>query len=221
MLRRWSLLVMMVGVIVGFHDGCARLGLSQKPSWIDGASEQYPSSQYLVGIGQADSRATSTERAYAAVAKIFKAEISAQARDWESYLVLENRGKASTERRLSLDHVTNVSTDKVLENVQILDTWFDRRTGQHYVMAGMNRAQSEAALLERIAELDRTVETEMRESRENQDKLTRVRNMKRATKNLVLREAYNADLRVIRTSGQGVAPVYRVADLANELEQFL
>ena len=223
MLHRWSLLIVIVaiGVMVGVLDGCTRLGLSQKPSWIDGTSEQYPASQYLLGVGQADSRAASTERAYAAVARIFKAEISAQARDWESYLVLENRGKASTERRLTLDHVTNVSTDKVLENVQILDSWFDRRTGQHYVMAGMNRAQSEAALVERIAELDRTVETEIRESRESQDKLTRVRNMKRAAKNLVLREAYNADLRVIRTSGQGVAPVYRVADLTNELEQFL
>lgn len=221
MLRRWSLLIVLVGVLVGVLDGCARLGLSQKPSWIDGASEQYPSSQYLLGLGQADSRPVAAERAYAAVAKVFKAEISAQARDWESYLVLENRGKASTERRLTLDQVTRVSTDKVLENVRILDTWFDRRTGQHFVLAGMHRAQSEAALLERIAELDRMVDTEIRESRETQDKLTRVRNIKRAAKNLVLREVYNADLRVIRSSGQGVAPVYRVAELTAELEQFL
>jgi len=221
MLRRWVLLIVTVGAMVGMLDGCARLGLSQKPSWVDGASEHYPSSQYLLGVGQADSRAVATERAYAAVAKIFKAEISAQARDWESYLVLENRGKASTERRLTLDHVTSVSTDKVLENVQILDSWFDRRTGQHYVMAGMNRAQSEAAMLERITELDQRVETEIKESRETRDKLTRVRNIKRATKNLVLREVYNADLRVIRSSGQGVAPLYRVAELTAELEQFL
>src|SRR5437867_1321820 len=221
MLRRWVFLMVTVAVMVGMLDGCARLGLSQKPSWVDGASEHYPSSQYLLGVGQADSRAVATERAYAAVAKIFKAEISAQARDWESYLVLENKGKASTERRLTLDHVTSVSTDKVLENVQILDIWLDRRTGQHYVMAGMNRAQSEAALLERITELDQKVETAIKESRETQDKLTRVRNIKRATKNLVLREVYNADLRVIRSSGQGVAPLYRVAELTAELEQFL
>ncbi len=223
MLRRWSLLIILVGALgtAGVLDGCAGLGRSQKPAWIDGASEQYPSSQYLLGLGQADSRTVAAERGYAAVAKIFKAEISAQARDWESYLVLENRGKASTERRLTLDQVTRVSTDKVLENVGILDTWFDRRTGQHYALAGMNRAQSEAALLERIAELDRMVETEIRESRETQDKLTRVRNIKRAAKNLVLREAYNADLRVIRSSGQGVVPTYRVAELTAELEQFL
>ena len=109
MLRRWVFPMVTVAVMVGMLDGCAHLGLSQKPSWVDGTSEQYPSSQYLLGVGQADSRAVATERAYAAVAKIFKAEISAQARDWESYLVLENKGKASTERRLTLDHVTSVS----------------------------------------------------------------------------------------------------------------
>ena len=35
------------------------------------------------------------------------------------------------------------------------------------------------------------------------------------------REAYNADLRVIRSSGQGDPAVYRVAELTAELEQFL
>jgi hypothetical protein len=37
----------------------------------------------------------------------------------------------------------------------------------------------------------------------------------------VLRETYNADLRVIRPSGQGTAAAYRVSELTHELEQFL
>jgi hypothetical protein len=37
----------------------------------------------------------------------------------------------------------------------------------------------------------------------------------------VLRETYNADLRVIRPSGQGNAAAYRVSELTHELEQFL
>jgi hypothetical protein len=192
-----------------------------KPGWLDGSSPEFPSSQYLLGVGQAETRAVAAEQAYAAVAKIFKAEINAQAKDWESYLVIENRGKATTERRLTLDNVTRVSTDKVLENVRILDTWFDRRSGQHYALAGMNRAQAESALLERIAELDQMIDTEVTEARRTQDKLTRVRNLKRAAKNLVLREVYNADLRVIRASGQGQPPAYRVSELTAELEQFL
>jgi len=59
------------------------------------------------------------------------------------------------------------------------------------------------------------------EARSVADKLSRVRNLRRAIKNLVLREAYNVDLRIIRASGHGNDPAYRVADLTNELEQFL
>ena len=201
--------------------GCGWIGGAARPPWIDGNSVQYPSSQYLVGVGQADSRAQATEKAYAAVSRIFKAEITAQAKDWESYLVVESRGQTNTERRLTLDNVTRVTTDKVLENVQILDTWFDQKARQYYALAGMNRAQAESAMVERLAELDRTIQTQVTEARHTQDKLSRVRNLKRAAKNLVLREAYNTDLRTIRSSGQGSPAAYRVAELTAELEQFL
>jgi len=48
-----------------------------------------------------------------------------------------------------------------------------------------------------------------------------VRALRRASRNLVLRETYNADLRVIRASGQGTAAAYRVQDLIRELAKLL
>jgi hypothetical protein len=207
---------------VGFASGgCAWFEGSGKPAWVDGSSPEYPPVQYLLGVGQADSRNGASDQAYAAVARIFKAEIAAQAKDWESYLVVESRGSAQTERRLTLDNVTKVSTDKVLENVSIKDTWYDPRKGLHYALAAMNRPQAEASLMERMADLDRTVEADLAESRQTADKLAKVRTLRRAARNLVLREAYNADLRVIRPSGQGMPSGYRVSELTNELEQFL
>lgn len=193
----------------------------ERPDWIEGTSAAYPASQYLVGLGQSDRRTGAEEQAYAALAKVFKAEIVAQSKDWESYLVVENRSHASAERRLTLDSVTKVSTDKVLENVRILDVWFDRKKGQYYALAGMDKIQAEAALLDRIGELDHSIETEMNESRQARDKLLRVRNLKRAAKNLVVRDAYNTDLRVVRASGQGTPSSYRIVDVTNELEEFL
>jgi hypothetical protein len=204
----------------GLPGGCA-WSRGGPPAWIEGASRDYPSDQYLTGVGQAESQPAAAERAYAAVARIFKAEVSAQSRDWESFLLLEKRSNTQTERRLTLDQVTRVSTDKVLENVRILDGWFDQRTGRHYALAGMNRAQAGMAMQERIAELDGMVEAGLQGSRQAQDKLDRLRNIRRAVKSLVLREAYNADLRIIRQSGQGIEAVYRVADLTAEMERFV
>jgi hypothetical protein len=202
-------------------NSCAWFGRGATPAWIEGTSKEHPSTQYLVGVGQADSPPEAASRAYAAVSRIFKAEINAQSKDWESFLVLEKKGTASAERRLTLDQVTRVSTDKVLENVRLLDTWRDPKTGQHYALAGMERAQAGAALQEKIADLDREIQTEVRESQEVQDKLAAVRHLRKALKTLVVREAYNADLRVIRASGQGLQPPYRVAELTSQFQDLL
>ena len=202
-------------------SGCGWLGDKPKPGWIDGTSQSYPPAQYLVGVGQGENRNSANDQAYAAVARIFKAEVAAQAKDWESYLLVERGGSSNTERKLTLDSVTRVSTDKVLENVAIMDTWYDVRKGLYYSLAAMSRPQAEASLMERMITLDRTVDADVRGARHTTDKLAKVRDLRRATHNLVLREAYNADLRVIRPSGQGTPSVYRVSELANELEEFL
>ena len=202
-------------------SGCAWFGGQSKPDWIEGSSAAYPSAQYLTGLGQAESRAVAEDRAYAAVARIFKAEVSAQAKDWESYLVIEQRGHSNAERRLTLDNLTRVSTDKVLENVRIVERWIDAKTGLQYALAGMHRPQAEAAFMERITELDRSISDDVEEARRPSDKLARVKALRRAVRNLVLRETYNADLRVIRPSGQGTVAAYRVSELTHEIEQFL
>jgi len=222
-MRDGSLFVGRMGflLVLGALSGCAWFGGQAKPDWIDGVSAAYPSGQYLVGVGQAESRAAAEDRAYAAVARIFKVEVSAQAKDWESYLVIEQRGHSSTERRLTLDNLTRVSTDKVLENVRIVDRWVDRHTGLHYALAGMHRPQAETSFMERITTLDRAISDDVEEAHRPSDKLAKVRALRRAARNLVLRETYNADLRVIRPSGQGTAAAYRVSELTHELEQFL
>ena len=201
--------------------GCGGQGKRGAPAWVNGISQEFPPARYLVGVGQADTRTGAEEQAYAAVSKTFKAEIEMQSKDWESYLVVEDRSYARTERRLVLDKVTQVSTEKVLENVRVLDAWFDAKNRQYYALAGMDKVQAEPALLERIRELDGTIATQVSDARQASDKLARARNLKRAAKNLVVREAYNADLRVIRSGGQGEAPAYRVTELMNELERFL
>jgi hypothetical protein len=192
-----------------------------KPAWIDGVSPDYPSGQYLTGVGQGDNRAVADDRAYAALARVFKAEVSAQSKDWESYVVVEQRGTSHDERRLALDQLTRVSTDKVLENAKIVDRWYDAKRNLYYALGGMHRAQAESALMERLTDLDHSVQSDVEEAHQTSDKLAKVRALRRASRNLVLRETYNADLRVIRASGQGTAAAYRVQDLIRELEDYL
>ncbi len=201
--------------------GCSWFGGQQKPSWVDGMSSDYPSAQYLTGVGQGQTRPEADNQAYAALARIFTAQISAQSKDWETYLLVERNGYSRDERRLTLDQVTQVSTDKVLEDVSIVDRWYDSKTATFYALAGMHRLQAETTLLERIAELDRSIEDDVRDVHQTTDALAKVRGLRRATRNLILREAYNADLRVIRASGQGSTAPYQVHELTHQLDEFM
>ena len=201
--------------------GCAWLGGKDKPEWVDGRASDYPPSQYLTGVGQGDNRNMAENQAYAAVARIFKVEVAAQAKDWEAYLVTEHDEVASAERRLTIDHVTKVSTDKVLENVSIGDAWYDVGKKVHYALAVVNRSQAEASVTDKVVSLDREIDADVVEARQTTDKLAKVRALRRAGRNLVLREAYNTDLRVIRSSGQGLPSAHRAGELSGELAQFL
>jgi hypothetical protein len=191
------------------------------PDWVEGTkAAAYPDARFLIGVGQADSKPVAEERAYAAVSRIFKAEVSSQAKDWESYLTLEKRGNVRTERRLTLDSVTQVSTDKRLENVSIAETWRDQKTGLHSALAVMNRAAAHAAFRSKIAELDEAIEHDVKEARATTDTYLKMRGLRRAIRTLIIRDASNSDLRVV-TGGRGVAADYAVAGLTGELKTLL
>lgn len=215
-LRMVIILVSLPGLV-----GCSVFHRNGSPSWIVGQSSEYPSNRFLLGVGEGDSRPIAEERAYAAVARIFKAEIHAHSQDWETYWLLEDGGRESSKRELALEHVTRVTTDKVLENVRILERWVHPETLVHVVLAGIDRQQAEGALLQRIEEYDRTVQDAVYQARQSGDKLERIGKLQHALTTLILREAANADLRIIRANGLGVSSAYRVGKLTTELKQFL
>lgn len=220
-LRQADAILLCLGVMVFASTGCSWFLGKGKPGWVDGRSAEYPSTHYLTGVGQAETRSNAEDQAYAAVARIFKTEVAAQAKDWEAYWVVENRGVSNAERRLTIDHVTKVTTDKVLENVRIADVWYDSDSRMYYALSVMNRAQAEVSLMDKVVALDRAIDTDVAESQQTTGKLSKVRAFRRAVKNLVLREVYNTDLRVIRPSGHGSPSAYQVHKLSGELEQFL
>ena len=209
------LLCLCVSVLV---PGCAT---KSPPTWTIGESEEFPSKQYLVGVGEGISRTVAEERAYAAVARIFEANIEAQSRDSESYSIEEKNGTANTTRQLTLDHVTQVSTNKILNNVTVLDTWNQPEKKQFYVLAGMDRSKAEKALRDQISEWDQTIDKEVTEGRTAENKLSKIRGYKRAIKYLNLRDDANRKLQIVRIDGSGVAAFYRLEELKRELEHYL
>src|SRR5207247_7559278 len=103
-----------------------------------------------------------------------KAEVTSQCQDWESYLSLEKKGDVQAERTLVVDTMTKVSTDKLLENVKIAETWLDAKTGLYSALAVMDRGVARMLLTSRIAELDEAIVHDEKEARESTAQLMKI-----------------------------------------------
>ncbi len=212
--------IVVVGLYLGM-SGCAIFSSVERPSWVMGSNEQYPSTRYLVGVGHGASRAVAEERAYAAVAKIFSAHVQSRVHDTEAFRLVEADGSTHTRRELTLERSTQVTTNKVLNNVQVLERWIHPDTKEIYVLAGLDRQQVERGLVEKIHAYDQTIDDDLQVSRNSSGKLIRIGKLKHAIQVWHEREVVNEDLRVIRESGSGMPARYRLSELTQELDAFV
>lgn len=202
-------------------SGCFSFGSPPEPPWLEGNDPAYPPSRYLLGVGQGDSAVEATNQAYAAVAKVFRAHISAETYDRDRWQRTEGPTLETERLEQTLERSVRLSTEKELQNVRVLDTWFDSTKGVHYVLVGLARAQAETALLEQISAQDRVIEAAVQQGRLSKNPLHRARYLSQALEALRLRHAYNDDLRVIRSSGRGVPPPFSVAALKDQVHRAL
>jgi len=194
---------------------------ARTPDWVDGKSSRYPEANYLTGVGRADTPEAAEDRAYAAISRVFSAQISQRTREWEQYLQTDEEGKTAAQRDISIDQVTQVSTEKVLEHVVIAERFQDKNTKVHYALAAMDRRQASATLRERIAGLDREIDELLAPARRTDDTLSRARALHLAVRLLLLRDAYHTDLQIVDPSGRGSDPLTRLKTVRLELRRYL
>jgi hypothetical protein len=209
--------------LAGTLLACASTGTfaARAPDWVDGRSARYPEATYLTGVGRADSPEAAEDRAYAAVSRVFSAQISQRTTEWERYLQADDQGKTASQRDISIDQVTRVSTGKVLEHVVIAERYRNTNTQVHYALAAMDRRQAAATLRERIAGLDREIDALLDPTPHTDDTLGRIRALHLAVRLLLLRDAYHTDLQIVDPSGRGADPLTRLKTVRLELRRDL
>ena len=218
--RRPAVRVWIIGLI-GLLGHAAFVGAADPPDWVGGSSKKHPAAGYLTGVGYGDTRQAAEDRAYAAISKIFKAEIDSKTQEWEKYLQSDAKGQTDSRRQVGIEQATSVSTQKVLENVAIAETWLDESKAVYYALAVMDRPHAAATLRDRITSLDLKVDELLKESRESDNKLRTVQSLHAAIQNLLLREAYNTELRIIDPAGKGSEGMVNLAAVGRDLRQYL
>ncbi|HAM36850.1 MAG TPA: hypothetical protein DEB40_10710 [Elusimicrobia bacterium] len=175
-----------------------------KPDWVDGSSMEYPRDQYLVGVGSADDRAAAEDRARAEISRIFSSQVSVNTQLSETETNAARTGtKGENTFSQSVSQSIETVSKKVLEGVEIPETWQDDATRVYYALAVLDRAKGLSAVNDKIADFDADIRQWYAQMVQATDKLPRV---KAAMKLLALfkaRAELNGELRVLDPGGKG------------------
>jgi len=194
----------------------------KRPDWVDGDSIQYPSSRYLTGVGYAPDRTSAENRARAEIAKIFYSKIDSRTRSYQEYLQTTSKGKPRTEETFSIDEITKVSTQKVLSGVRILKVYQERGPESlFYALAVLDRDQSATILSDKIQELDQDIKGLLIRAQGEEGMLAKVKSLKQSIQKHILREAYDAELRIVSRPGTGISAPIHFTEIKSRLESIL
>ena len=173
-----------------------------KPDWVDGASMEFPREHYLTGVGSADDRNTAQERARGEISKIFSSQIAVNtaSQATESVVQVTGRKDQNSFSQSVSNSVENVSK-KMLEGVEIHETWQDEASRVYYSLAVLDKSKAVSAVTDKIADFDAQIKQWYAQMVQATDKLPRV---KAAMKLLALfkaRKDLEGDLRVLDGKG--------------------
>ena len=199
-----------------------RVTKGKRPDWIDGESIQYPSSRYLTGVGYDPDRKSSEDKARAEIAKIFFSKIDSRTRSYQDYLQITSKGKSKTRETFSIEEITKVSTQKVLSGVRISSVYQDTEPEPiFYALAVLDRDQSAKILRDKIQQLDQDIKGLLTRAKGEGDMLAKVKYLKQSIQKHILREAYDAELRIVSPSGTGISSPIHFTEIKSRLESIL
>lgn len=183
------------------------------PEWVSGGDARYPALMYLCAVGMGKDRGGADSAGYAALAKIFSANVASTSQDFMS--AYSQTGAAPVETQSS-EVLTKITTDTVLRGVQVLESYSDGKSTT-YSLACLDRQKSGDELRSKMSDLDRKAEHSLSQA-EQLDQAGKIRELARALGNLLERESLNSQLRIIDAQGVGYASPFVPADVASHLE---
>lgn len=194
---------------------------SLKPDWLEGQSRKYPADLFLTGVGYGDDRKTAEDSAFAAIARIFQAEIHSKTSELEKYTQTDVKGKTYISRDIKIDQITSVATNKALEDVTIAEVWNDESENRTYALAVMDRQHAMVSIKEKISAIDSDIELMQQKAVTASDKIEKARTMRAILRSLLDREVYNTDLRMMNPAGTGIEPPATLLTVKQHLQDIL
>lgn len=186
--------VLLALVLLG---GCATASTANGlPGWVQNPGSKYPDALYLTAVGSGSSMEAAKRKAMSSLSSIFSVDVKLDRRILEVYAE-EKKGE-----KTGIEHSVNLITESVLKseneliNTRIGETYFDEKTGTFYVLAYINRAETELIYREEIKKNDKLMLNYYDAYAKEEDKLDKLVYLKKAVQ--------------IASIGQGLRQMHRI-----------
>jgi len=125
------------------------------PAWLAAPQKEYPQGEYLVSLGEGDTRRAAENSAAAGLSRIFQSQINSS--ESLSETTTESRGTESTFGQVSeLRSDVRIGSDQTLLNVQFGESFTDPH-GRVHVAALIPRAETAEIYRNKISEINRRI----------------------------------------------------------------
>lgn len=183
-----------------------------EPDWVSGQSAEYRSSQYLTGVGSANTLDAARDRARADLSKTFQVAINARTQDQQS----SQRDGASVLFEERINRYVTSETQQVIQGIEIVDTWRDPKSKTHYALAALNRLKSGQALRSQIKTQDQETGNWIQAARDSNSLWQQIRNASLAINSHSKRQALQRNLQVVDITGRGLPSEQSLASLTQQ-----
>jgi len=201
-------------------NGCASTG-SNPPDWVNGNSDKYPPTKYLLGKGEDRYQAVARDRARADLAKIFQVRIQEQSEDSSKASRQTQGDKTNLKLETSTSRNISTRTDQIISGIEIAETWQDKNSKQFHVLAVLERMKAGNNLRDSINQLDDVTAEAIRRARQSNNLLYKIGLANRTLQAQLEREIYNTQLKIVDYSGRGLRSPYNIANLASDRDALL
>ncbi len=188
------------------------------PDWVVGDSNQYKSTQYLIGRGQGSSQEDARDRARADLSKIFQVTIAIDSEDVQKFKSdpsNENNYESHSSRRIS------THTEQIIRGIQIAEHWQDPNTHSHYALAILPRLQTAASMRQQISQLDNDTSTHIEHSRQSTDLFVKIAAANLAIESQLERGSLQKSLQIVDITGRATQSPTSSAKLYSDMNALL
>ena len=189
-----------------------------KPNWIESEAERYPNNLYITSTGSASDAELAKDRALANLSKVFEVHIDEMSTTKSDTHVSLHNMKETIAKKNRLSQLIRVSTDKVIQGSQIVESWKDDELAIFYALVVLDRKQAKNNIMDEINRLDEEASSRLENIKLQDDVLLTIAGLNKIISLQQNRLSLHNMLKVINLHGRGYPSEWQLFDFQRQLE---